>query len=129
MKLEIRGRRVEITDTIRAYIERRVNFALDRFAERIRRVRITVRDVNSSRGGIDKHCQLSLSFTHSSPITLESRDVSIQGAIDRLSSKVRCLIGRHFGRDRRSRRLKRIVRQLFESPSYSGVIFLRGISS
>jgi len=97
MRLEIRGRHVQITDTTRTYVERRLSFALDRFAERIRIVRLKVGDVNSCRGGVDKHCQLSLSFTHSSPITLEGRDLTVQGAIDRVFSKVGRLVARHFG--------------------------------
>src|SRR5215470_460095 len=119
MKLEIRGLHVEITGTIRSYIERRINFALDRFAERIRTVRLKIGDVNGSRGGIDKRCQLAVFFTHSSPITLESRDLTVHGAIDRISSRVGSLVARHFQRARRRRFGERATRQLFESSSYS----------
>jgi ribosomal subunit interface protein len=119
MKLEIRARHVEITETIRAYVERRLSFALDRFARRIRVARLTVEDVNSSRGGIDKHCLLAVSLTHSSPITLESRALTVEAAIDRISSKLGSLVGRHVGRDRKRRRLRRSIRQLFETPSFS----------
>jgi len=73
MKLEIRGRDIEITDMLRTYVQRRLGFALDRFAERIRIVRLKVGDMNSARGGVDKRCQLAISLAHSSPITLESR--------------------------------------------------------
>jgi ribosome-associated translation inhibitor RaiA len=117
--MEIRARHVEITDTIRAYVERRLSFALDRFAERIRVARLTVEDVNSSRGGIDKHCLLAVSFTYSSQVTLESRALTVEGAIDRISSKLGSLIGRHVGRDRKRRRLRRSIRKLFETPSFS----------
>ena len=104
MKLEIRGRHVQITNTIRAYVERRLSFTLDRFAERIRIVRLKVGDVNGPRGGVDKHCQLAVSFAHSSPITLEAYGLTVQGAIDRVSSKVGNLIARHFWRSRKRRR-------------------------
>lgn len=104
MNLEIRGLQGEITDSIREYIERRLAFSLDRFAEKIRMVRLKVRDVNSSRGGIDKYCRLAISFKHSSSIAVESCDSSITGAVDRASDKMRRLIARHFGRRRKSRR-------------------------
>lgn len=107
MNLEIRGRQVEITDPIREYIERRIAFALDRFAEKIRTVKLRVQDVNSSRGGVDKYCRLAISFMYSSPIAVESCDSSINGAVARASGKVRSLIARHFGRRRKSRRARR----------------------
>ena len=124
MKLEIRGRHVEINEVIRAYAERRLSFALDRFAERIKIVRLTVGDVNSSRGGVDKHCQIAVSFMYSSPITIESCDSTVQGAIDRVFSKVGSLVARHFGRNRERRRSTRLARQLFESPFVSMATFL-----
>ena len=117
MKLEIRGRQIEITDSIREYIERRLAFALDRFAQKMRIVRLKVRDVNSSRGGVDKHCQLAVSFMYASPITIESRDSSVHGAIDRVAGKVRSLLARHFGRNRKRRRSGRHDYDLFESPT------------
>jgi ribosomal subunit interface protein len=126
MKLEIRARHVEITDTIRAYAERRLSFALDRFAERITTARLTVDDVNSSRGGIDKHCLLAVSLMHSSPMTLESRASTVEGAIDRISSKLGRLVGRHVGRDRRRRRLRRSIRQLLGAPPFSVRSFSSG---
>jgi len=121
MKLEIRGRHLEITDSIREYIERRLAFALDRFAEKIRIVRLRVRDVNSSRGGIDKHCQLAVSFTYSSPITVESWGSSVHGAIDGVSGKIRSLLARHFGRNRKRRRSGRPAYELFEPSAFMAV--------
>jgi len=118
MKLEIRGRQVEITESIREYIERRLAFALDRFAQKIRLVKLRVRDVNSFRGGVDKHCQLAISFTYSSPITVESRDSSVQGAIDRAAVKVRSLLARHFGRGRKRRRAGKPAHERFDTPAF-----------
>jgi len=127
MRLEIRPRHVEMTETIRAYVERRLSFALDRFAKRIRVAKLTIEDVNSSRGGIDKHCLLAVSFTHSSPVTLESRALTVEGAIDRISSKLGSLIGRYIGRDRKRRHLRKSIRQPFETPSLSLRTFLRKV--
>src|SRR5579864_8541544 len=106
MKLEVRGRAVEITEMVRRYAERRLGFALDRFAERIRIVRLKVGDMNSSRGGVDKRCQLTISLAHSSPMTLESRASTVQGAIDRIASKVGGLVERRFKRKHEQRRFR-----------------------
>jgi len=124
MKLEIRGRHVEITDMLHTYAQRRLGFALDRFVERIRVVRLKVGDMNSSRGGVDKRCQLAISLAHSSPITLESRASTVQGAIDRIAGKVGSLIERRFERKHEQRRFRKATRQLFELPA-SPVTILR----
>jgi len=127
MKVEIRGRDIEITDVVRTYAKRRLGFALDRFAERIRIVRLKVGDMNSSRGGVDKRCQLAISLAHSSRITLESRASTVQGAIDRIASKVGSLVERRLGRKHEHRRLWKATRQQVKlPPSSMATLQLRG---
>jgi putative sigma-54 modulation protein len=60
MQLEIRGRDVDITDRLRDHIERRLGFALGRFAQRIKRVLVCVGELNGPRGDIDKGCRLAI---------------------------------------------------------------------
>lgn len=113
MKLEVRGLNVEITDSLRAYAQRRLGFALDRYAERIRTMRLKLGDMNSSRGGVDKRCQLAISLAHSSPITLESRASTVQGAVDRIASKVRSFVERRFVHKHEQRRFRKADRRAF----------------
>jgi len=117
MKLEVRGLNVEITDSLRTYAQRRLGFALDRFAERIRTVRLKLADMNGSRGGVDKRCQLAISLAHLSPITLESRASTAQGAVDRIASKVRRFVERRFVRQHEQRRFRTADRRSFALPS------------
>ena len=72
MQFEIRARDISISQALRNHIERRLRFALDRFARRIRQVRVTLGDPNGPRGGIDKCCKLAISLDHSSTIVVES---------------------------------------------------------
>jgi len=116
MKLEVRGLNVEITDSLRAYAQRRLGFALDRFAERIRTVRLKLGNMNGSRGGVDKRCQLAISLAHSSPITLESRASTVQGAVDRIASKVRSFVERRFVRKHEQRQFRKGDRRPFALP-------------
>jgi ribosome-associated translation inhibitor RaiA len=60
VNVEIRTRGFSLTPGLRTYVERRVEFALDRYAERIARVRVTVADVNGPRGGEDKSCRVEV---------------------------------------------------------------------
>lgn len=129
MKLEIRGRDVQITETLRAYIERRLRFALDRFAVRIGKVRLRVADVNGSRGGVDKHCRLEIWLGRTSPINLESRASSIRAAIDSIARKVGRVIARRVNRRHEFRLSRNPAGPLFGMPSLSLALHQsRGVS-
>jgi putative sigma-54 modulation protein len=60
MQFEIHGKDIPITERLRGHIERRLCFALERFARRISRVRVSVGDLNGPRGGIDKRCRVAI---------------------------------------------------------------------
>lgn len=68
MQIEICGREIKVSERLHDHIERRVHFALERFAERIRKVRVQVRDFNGPRGGVDKNCQLVISLVPASTV-------------------------------------------------------------
>lgn len=87
MQIEIWGREIQMSERLHDHIERRVHFALERFAERIKRVRVQVRDLNGPRGGVDKSCQLVISLVPAATVVLETRGSNIYAAID-------CLVGR-----------------------------------
>jgi hypothetical protein len=58
MRLEIRRRRLMVSDWLRTHIERQLRAALGRFARRVGQVRVFLRDVNGPRGGVDKRCRI-----------------------------------------------------------------------
>ncbi|MEM7517756.1 MAG: hypothetical protein AAF368_12650, partial [Planctomycetota bacterium] len=58
MNLEVRTEGVQITETLREHVERKLRFALGSFGDRIRSVRIRLKDVNGPRGGEDILCNL-----------------------------------------------------------------------
>jgi len=58
--IEIRTRGFSPTPALRAYVERRLAFALDRHEERVAGVRVTLADVNGPRGGHDKSCRVDM---------------------------------------------------------------------
>jgi putative sigma-54 modulation protein len=94
MQIEIRTRDVAVTETMRTHIERRLDFALGRFAERIRRVRVTLGDLNGPKGGIGKKCQVIIWTIPPRTIVMEDQDSNIYAAIDRVADKVGTSVGR-----------------------------------
>lgn len=62
MEIRIRFNGVAPSDAELAIrqIERRVRLALDRLAHRVRKVSVSLTDVNGPRGGIDQQCVLAI---------------------------------------------------------------------
>ena len=114
MKFEIRGRDMNISQVLRDHIERRLRFALDRFAGRIRQVHVTLGDLNGPRGGIDKRCKLAISLDRPSTIVLESHASNVYAAIDCVADKAATCIGRRLKRPHGRKRLRRISELLFQ---------------
>lgn len=112
MQFEIRGRDVYITETLRGHIERRLGFALGRFARRIKRVLVRVEDLNGPRGGIDKGCRVAILLAPSATVVMEDRDSDVYVAIDRVADKAGRYIGRRLKRPRGSSSAMRIAERL-----------------
>jgi putative sigma-54 modulation protein len=118
MQFESRARGVSISHALSNHIERRVHFALDLFAVRIRQVHATVGDLNGPRGGIDKCCKLAISLGRPSTIVVESHDSNVYAAIDGVAHKAATCVGRRLKRSHGRNPLRRISGLLFqESPS------------
>lgn len=60
MQLQIQGVMFELDDELKTYAERRLQFAFGRFAPRISRVSLSLKDVNGPRGGVDKRCWIDV---------------------------------------------------------------------
>jgi putative sigma-54 modulation protein len=60
MQLEMRGVNYNLDEGLKAHIERRLRFALGRFATRIHRSTVRLTDVNGPRGGVDKRCRIAV---------------------------------------------------------------------
>lgn len=93
MQIQIRTRNVEVTEHLRAYVKRRLGFALGRFGDRIAQIVVRVSDANGpSRGGVDKRCQVDVGLRSSATVRVEDTDAdwftSIDRAADRASRSV-----------------------------------------
>ena len=121
MQIEICGREIKVSERLHDHIERRVHFALERFAERIRRVRVQVRDLNGPRGGVDKSCLLVISLVPACTVVLESRGSNIYAAIDCLAGRAATSIVRRLKRTHGRGRFGRISKNLL-SGAQGGVV-------
>ncbi len=113
MQFEIRGRKISISQALRNHIERRLRFALDRFASQVRQVHVRVVDLNGPRGGIDKCCQLAIPLDRASTIVVESHASNVYAAIDGVAGKAAICIGRVLKRPHGRNQLRRVTELLF----------------
>lgn len=106
MKLEIASSRKINSRALAQYAVRRLQFALDRFRARIRRVRLRLTDQNGPRGGLDKKCLVTVTLPKIGTIAVESKSGDAYSAVDlvaeTLKHRVASLIERSRTRDRRN---------------------------
>lgn len=79
--IEVRSKTKNLESKIRQYTERRIGFALDHLRD-LRRIVVSVEDVNGPKGGPDKRCHIIAEYAFSS-ISLEEIQCNWQTAISR----------------------------------------------
>ena len=79
-------------------VEAAVARPLERFAERLTRVEVYLRDVNANKGGIDKHCLLEARPRGLDPVTAEHQAGNPLDAVTGAISKLERVLEHRFGR-------------------------------
>ena len=100
MQIQIRERHVEVTEVLRAHVERRLGFALARFGVRIGRVIVRFSDTNGHRGGVDKRCQIDVGLRPSGRVRSEDTDADLGVAVNRAADRVARAVARVLDRER-----------------------------
>lgn len=81
-----------------AWIKRRLEFALGRFASRIRRVSAVCTDVNGARGGVDKECRLQISLIPHGNVIVTDLDSSFEAAASNVAARGASAVARLLSR-------------------------------
>ena len=87
MRLELRGRHLAVSSSLRQQAERRLGFALGRFGGLVERVALRVEDVNGPRGGIDKQCRVVVGLRRAGEVVVEAADGDVYVLIDRAAQR------------------------------------------
>lgn len=105
MTIEICGPTTELAPSLREWTRRRLAFALGRFADRVRRVRVTLRDANGPRGGLDKECCMTAHLDCGDPLVAKVADAEFEPAVSRAAERLarRLAMGSERQRDLRRR--------------------------
>ncbi len=62
--------------------------SVERFQSRIRKMNVSVRDINGPKGGIDKQCRCVIHLKRMSPIVIEDADDNLQNLVNRIADRV-----------------------------------------
>lgn len=97
-------------------LERRIVFAVDRFADRIRRMDVTFEDVNGPRGGVDVKCHVHLVLRDGGDVDVESLGPNPLAAGATALDRMRRAVGRRTAKRVEERRsgasLRAVVREV-----------------
>jgi ribosome-associated translation inhibitor RaiA len=104
MKVHVRGKQADVSNTVRAHIERRLQFSLGRLSPRILRVTVQILDLNGPRGGEDKACRIEVRLLPAGSVFVEDTDADLHAAVDRAADRAAGAVSRVIERTRRLER-------------------------
>lgn len=105
IKMDVSGSGVDITPAILDHVSRKIEFSLDRFAEKIQSISTTLEDVNGPRGGVDQTCRVNVQLTgRRQPVIATALHEEIGGAIEQAFDKVSQAVARKLDRKLSERR-------------------------
>ncbi|WP_313953496.1 HPF/RaiA family ribosome-associated protein [Accumulibacter sp.] len=101
MQIEIHAHGFPLSEALRAHVERRFQFAVGRFEDRVQGVIVRLSDLNGPRGGVDKHCQVQLRLRGLPKIVIKDTEADTYVAVDRAADRSGRTLGRNLQRAQR----------------------------
>ncbi len=105
MVIAIQCRGFELTDAIVDHVHKRLGFTLARGAGHVRRVEVTLSDLNGPRGGIDMRCLVRVKLDGLQPVVVEDVQSDLYSAIDRAAGRVGRTVMRRLALNNKRRRM------------------------
>lgn len=100
MRIDIHTSKFALTESLRSYIERRVQFALSWAHHRLPRVQLRLNDINGPKGGLDKVCRIQIPLAGNKPVVIEETQQDMYTAIDRAIDRAARTLSRRVARHR-----------------------------
>ncbi|MDF1763033.1 MAG: HPF/RaiA family ribosome-associated protein [Oleibacter sp.] len=107
MKIKVQARHIALPSELKAYVKRRLQFALGSRADSIKQVKVTLSDINGPKGGEDKRCQMLIKIDGKKDIVIDDKQEHIHSAIDIASDRASRAITRRIERlQNKAKRMK-----------------------
>ena len=85
----------------RQQVEQRVRLALHRLQGQVQQARISLRDINGPKGGVDKQCQIMLTTSGYGQLVIVAKAEHAQGALNQALQRATHTLARLWQRKRR----------------------------
>jgi putative sigma-54 modulation protein len=83
MRIQIQTAKMDADSSVNQYVERRLSFALGRFADVVQKVDVTRADINGPKGGQDKLCKIRVDLRRlPKPVFCEILHEELKTSID-----------------------------------------------
>jgi ribosomal subunit interface protein len=113
MKVKVQTRHLELTSELIEYVKRRISFALEYRFDTIKRVVVTVSDVNGPKGGEDMRCQVIIKLDGQNDIVVDNKSAHLRTAIDKAADKASKTVTKRLERiQHRATRIKSALRRM-----------------
>ena len=100
MHISIQANGFALTDALRAHVERRMASALGWTGARLRKLAVSLSDINGPRGGRDKRCKVQVRLAGGADVVIEDTETDLYAAIDRAANRVDRAVLRRMERQR-----------------------------
>jgi ribosomal subunit interface protein len=94
MEVLITGNGVKINSVLKAYIQRRINFALSRFSNKVGRIRVVVSKKRGPEGGIEKLCRIHVQLLGNTTLAVSHSDNDFHSAITHAADQIHRVVDR-----------------------------------
>lgn len=94
MNIEVLAIGFPLDTRLRSVVERRLGFALSRFATRLRRIVVRLDDQNGPRGGVDKRCRIEAVLRDGRHLFAEDREAKWTLAVGLAAARIGRAVGR-----------------------------------
>ncbi|WP_374362501.1 ribosome hibernation-promoting factor, HPF/YfiA family [Pseudoduganella danionis] len=98
MNIAIQSNGLVLTESLRAYVHRRLQTALGWALTR--RLAVWLSDINGPRGGRDKRCKIQISLDHGKTIVIEDTEEDMYAAIDLAAERADRALVRQMAKNR-----------------------------
>jgi ribosome-associated translation inhibitor RaiA len=100
-RLDVRGHALPLTDALRSYANDHVAAKLAKHARAIQSVVIRFSDVNGTKGGVDKQCEVEVFLRRvPNPVVVTVTDADLRAAMDGAADRAQKAVGRALERKR-----------------------------
>jgi ribosomal subunit interface protein len=100
MRILYRGRGVELTEDLRAHVERQLSFVLSRFGELIGHVTVQVANTDGRQGRTDQRCRMVVELRPEGRVDVEDTDGELFAAVSHAADRASRSVGRLLERKR-----------------------------